>query len=83
MLHIDDARAGQHQWAFDSAALRFWRPHQGESLYVSSAGMWPDGFHVRVRNHRNQRHSLLVVQIGSDPEQAILMALEKWWADRS
>lgn len=83
MLHIDDARAGQHQWAFDSAALRFWRLHQGESLYVSSTGMWPDGFHVRVRKHRNQRHSPLVVPIGNDPEESILTALEKWWADRS
>lgn len=82
MLHIDDAAGGEHRQAFHSAAYRFWKMHQDESLNVWSNGTWPDGFRVGIRTHRDKSPSSLVVQLGSDPEEAILTALEKWWAER-
>ena len=47
-----------------------------------SNGTWPDGFRVGIRTHRDKNPSALAVQITDDPEQSILVALERWWAGR-
>jgi len=77
MLHIDNSFAGEHRWAFDNAAKRFCMKHPGESFFVAATGVGPEGYQVNIRWHGEQQPSSLVIQVGEDPEGAILTALEK------
>lgn len=83
MLYIDDGAASDYRWPFHTAAERFGQMHQSERLYVWSSGIGLEGFRVSIRTQDDARPSPLVVRVGSDPEEAILTALEKWWAERS
>jgi len=84
MLYIDDGKAGEHRAAFHNAAKRFLRMHGGESFYLVAFGkVGPRSFEMSARSHRDRQDTLLVVEPGMDPEEAILTALEKWWADRA
>lgn len=82
MLYIDDARAGEHRQAFHNAARRFWEMHRSESLYVWANGPGPDGFRVGIRSHGDKLPGSLAIRLSEDPEEAILTALEEWWAQR-
>lgn len=79
MLSIDDARAGRHKPEFNSAMRRFCEMHRTESFFVSASDMGQDGFGLIVGIHGKSRAYPLIVQVGDDPEQAILTALEAWW----
>jgi hypothetical protein len=82
VFHIDDASTGDFQQAFYGAANRFWRSHQSESFYVSGSTMGREWFGVSIRRFSDGESSPLVVEITDNPEEAILTALEKWWAEQ-
>jgi len=83
MLYIDDARAGQHREVLHKAAYRFWQMHLKESFYIvvyNSAD--PALLEISIRTHRDRHDNPLTVELGSDPEEAILAALNGWWLER-
>ena len=83
MLYIDDASAGKHRQPFHSAAHRFWQMHLSEDFYmVAYPDTDPEWFEMSVRTHRERHDNPLMVQVGGDPEEAILTTLEEWWAKR-
>jgi hypothetical protein len=85
VLHIDDASTGQHTQALHKAAYGFWRTHlgAGESLYIVVAdGTGRHGFRMSIRTHHDRQETPLLIDLGADPEGAILTALEEWWAKR-
>ncbi len=83
MRYIDDCNAGKHCMALHSAAKGFSSMHTNERFYLLAYdGMGPELFQMSARTHHDRCKYPLLVKIGSDPEEAILTALEEWWADR-
>jgi hypothetical protein len=84
VLYINDASAGQHTQALHKAAYRFWRMHlgAGESLYIVVADARPHGFRITVRTQHDRQETPLLIDLGADPEETILAALEEWWTER-
>jgi len=83
MLYIDDDQAGPFAQALHAAGRRFQMAHAGDSLYLVAYGvLGGDCFQLSARAHRDGMDTLLVVEIGPDPEKSILTALEKWWVER-
>jgi hypothetical protein len=83
VLYVDDHQAGAYCLALHAAARRFWEMHRGKNFYISCERLGPEELRVTVRAHKEMQWHTLVVQIGGDPEEAILVALEQWWAGRN
>jgi hypothetical protein len=83
MLSIDGSRAGEHRQAFHGAAKRFWRMYQSESFSMWANGIVPEGLRMSVQAYGQEEPDQFIVRLGSDPEESIPTALERWWASRS
>jgi hypothetical protein len=82
MLYIEEARAGKYRQELHSAAKRFWEMHQGESFYVLAWSSGRKEVRFSIRTHGDEIASAFTVRTAEDAEEAILAALENWWAGR-